>query len=136
VARIAALTYPTQLFKGTNMSEKITVTLTGRAPVRIKKDDWPVIASASWYSGQHECQANYKAYLKVRQHRDGRTLVYGAYTDGPGGSPLDFRDRYAGELLPGNHGPFEVEETIKRVAYDTLPDLAEQCIADLPAEEL
>lgn len=61
-----------------------TITLTNRPPVKISDDQWPTIAEASGDSFGSNFQArqsnrdqcdNYT--LKVRQHADGRTLVYG-----------------------------------------------------------
>jgi hypothetical protein len=61
------------------MGDRLTITLTGRPPVRIRKDDWPIIASAS---GEHPIHEGHSTgeddyALFVRLHADGRALVYG-----------------------------------------------------------
>ena len=61
-----------------------TITLTDRPPVKIDEDTWPVIARAkdSEHDGQVECQANRRTVwaMHVRQHKDGRTIVYATYS--------------------------------------------------------
>ncbi len=60
-----------------------TITLTDAAPVRIRGDQWPEIAHGAyrWHDNKYEFQANrqIKIDLRVRQHEDGRALVYGVY---------------------------------------------------------
>lgn len=60
-----------------------TITLTGRAPVRINEAEWPEIASGRWkdHDNQYECQANrtWDLTIRVRQHADGRAIVYATY---------------------------------------------------------
>ena len=144
-----------------NKNPKLTITLTGRPPVKITKDEWPVIASAEdkEYDNQYEFQANRCASWKliVRQHNDGRTIVYGIYSyssqyQGEGDS-----DIRGGELITvldadaesvGDAEP--IIAAIKRVGEDMegrvpdggswskgyFPRLIHECIADLPAVEL
>jgi hypothetical protein len=63
--------------------KKIKITLTDAAPVNIPELDWPVIAFGQFsdHDNQYEFQANRKwlAEIKVRQHADGRSIVYGCY---------------------------------------------------------
>jgi hypothetical protein len=110
--------------------KKLRITLTDRPPVLIVVDDWPVIAKASNFSGQYESQADRKWRIKVRQHRDGRAIVYGAAESQWAGET----ERRAGELLePGA----DIPAAIKRVAADSeCEHLAQACIANLPDEEL
>ena len=51
-----------------------TIPLTDESPLSIQDDDWPSIAHAliEYESG--------KCWLRVRQHADGRVLVYGLNT--------------------------------------------------------
>lgn len=122
-----------------------TITLTGRQPVTIREDDWPLIASVKTWDNQYESQANRAWRLFVRQNEvDGRTLVYGVYsTQFP-----DEADRRGGELLtPPASSTIdgekfavwpEIPAAIYRVAeyLGFERRLADECIADLPAEEL
>ena len=127
----------------TTMSKTRTITLTGRRPVTINEDEWPVIAKASGdnYQGldparhvQASTQGELDEYsLRVRQHADGRAIVYGTYTEG-WHSSHDGLTR-AGELVDAG-GSIEyvimsVGETL-RVSKQLVAD----CIADLPADPL
>jgi hypothetical protein len=110
------------------MAEKLTVTLTGRAPVTIIKDDWPIIASAKDWDNQHECQANRTWRLTVRQHEDGRSLIYGVYET----QWQNESGRRGGELLDvGADIPAAIYRVAEYLGFDR--NLADQCIADLPA---
>lgn len=106
-----------------------TITLTGRAPVRIAEDQWPIIASAKRFDGQVECQANHTWRLTVRQHTDGRTIVYGVYD-----SCYPGEGARAGEVLAAGK---DIPESIYRVAEAcNCTQCADDCIADLPAIDL
>ena len=116
------------------MSDTITIPLSDRAPVRINRAAWPVIADADWHSGEHSFQANEVAAVRVRQHADGRVIVYGYCEAGPGGMALDYRATRAGYLSRDDH---DIATTIRAVADAIgLPFLAAECIADLPPEDL
>ena len=121
------------------------VTLTDRPPVKIVDADWPMLASAKWHDGKVECEANRSCWIKVRQHADGRTLVYG----GRESCFLNERDLRGGELLtPAGEGALtpddgrtvesaEIVAAIRRVAATVrAEEIAADCIADLPAEVL
>ena len=139
----------------TTKAEKITITMTDRAPVTIAKADWPLVARADWHSGAIECQANEIAFMRVREHRDGRRIVYGVRTSGNGGMPAGYRGADAGFLVaaatldgmrqPDDDGPLvstqpdgaETIRAIRRVAgLIDKGELGNELIADLPAEEL
>ena len=107
-----------------------TITLTDRAPVKIVESDWPVIASAKDHDGQVECQANESWSIRVRQHADGRALVYAVYdTSWQGRSGAR-----GGELLERGA---DLAAAIRRVGERCqCEQIVDECIADLPAEEL
>jgi hypothetical protein len=120
-----------------------TITLTDRPPVKINEADWPILAegSGNTFEGvepgrRRQADENgdvEKWWLLVRQHADGRTIVYGiveasCFQD----SREDWR---GGELLPAGS---DLAAAIRRVGESGhLPDrIIRECIADLPAEEL
>lgn len=115
----------------TSTPKRRTITLTDHAPISITEDDWPVIAVARWHDGgQFESQANRTASIRVRQHADGRTIVYG----GSESAWQDERNLRAGRLLCAGVDPVatihEIAEAIGRA------DLADTVIADLPVVKL
>ena len=130
-----------------------TITLTGRPPVRVAEDSWPVIASASdkRWDNTYEFQANRtsKMAVRVRQHAaDGRAVVYGTYdysTAWQGEPNLHAR---TGELLPAGTSLSDIAAAIERVAADLAGQsegdhfgldahrIGRECIADLPPELL
>lgn len=122
----------------------LTITLTGRAPVKIKKEEWPVLASAEAdeHDGQVECQANrrWTRRLTVRRHADGRAIVYGVY---------DYTTQFQGEKDAGARGgelilaDVDIIPVIQRVGAwmveygdEVFDQLVNECVADLPAETL
>jgi len=111
--------------------EKVIITLTGRPrPVEIDEDEWPILAQAEWEEGEKKLERRVWQLI-VRQHEDGRALVYGVFeTHRRGEHP-----RRGGELVPPGG---DIPETVHRVAeslgFD--PWLAEETIGDLPPEEL
>lgn len=112
-----------------------TITMSNHPPVTIDESTWSEVASASWHDGKLESQANRRAWLKVRRHTDGRSLVYGGYTTQFQGE----RDERAGVLVPAADYPAGVISAIKSVAFDIGMHeigLGRDCIADLPAEVL
>lgn len=131
-----------------NKPQKIQITLTDRPPVSIDKEAWPKIAAASGDSyggsdyarhqqalGQGECD---KFFITVRQHADGRTLVYGKLNaaDAAWGAPAGGED-WAGGYLVGKDNE-DIVEAIKKIGHESrIPGyIVRDCIADLPAEEL
>jgi hypothetical protein len=109
-----------------------TITLSNRPPVKISEATWPVIAKGDWTDNMTiPSQANRKAFVRVRQHADGRMIVYGTYSTQFAGE----LDAKAGMLLAVGD---DVAAAISRVVEDLgdLPRLASECIADLPAEEI
>ena len=135
------------------MSEKKrTITLTDRPPVRIDEDEWGVVASASdkEFDNQYEFQANRisKWYIGVREHDDGRCIVYATYSYTTNYQNSRGYSAKRGVMLPKDSTMDDVVKAIKEVASDISgaehdgedssrwPTLANDCIADLPAEEI
>lgn len=123
------------------MSRKITITLSGRAPVTIDPEAWPRIVSVDEFSGQHACQANTIAWVRVRQHEDGRAIVYASRDSGPGGWPIGANGWDGGVLLGAGE---DIAAAIRSMggglsggycAIDA-DALIRRAIASLPAEEL
>jgi hypothetical protein len=126
----------------TMTTTKITIAMSERRPVTIDRKAWPVVAWAKAWDNQHECQANHVWEIAVREHADGRRLVYCEYDSGPGGTCIGFRPIRGGYLLDQpDLGPEAMAEStiraIRRCAgIIDRPDLGDECIADLPAETL
>ncbi len=129
-----------------------TVTLSDRPPVKIDEDAWPVIASASdsKHDGQVECQANRKSkwHICVRQHDDGRAVVYATYSyTSNWRNSRDYSAKH-GVLLPAGSDSESICASVKEIAdrmavcecddgdADRWKTLADECIADMPAESL
>jgi hypothetical protein len=124
----------------TNEVKRITVTMSELRPLSIIESDWPVIASAEWFNGEHECQANTIRRIRVREHADGRRLVYGFTRAGNGGQHAGARNPSGGFLIdPCPRATPDDEETIRAIrrvgGILGDDDLAAECIADMPAEE-
>jgi hypothetical protein len=120
-----------------------TITLTDHAPVKIREDEWPVVAIAKTWTGGNgvECQANEEMSIRVREHADGRRIVYGVRQAGPGGMAIGYRGAAGGSLVPAVGGKADQGGTVKAirmVADEVIDDvqLGDECIADLPAEEI
>lgn len=125
-------------------TKKITITMSETAPVSIDPEAWPLIADADRHDGAVEVQANTKWAIRVRQHADGRRLIYGWQSAGNGGKPAGYRPLYAGYLVEWPSGDGRQAKSdeatiraIRRVA-GVIGDeqLGAECIADLPAQEL
>lgn len=138
-----------------DQKDTITITLTARRPVRISKADWPIAAEASdhLYDGQYDFQANIhtRARLLVRQHRDGRAIVYGTYSQVSAYQGARNAEARRGRMLAAGE---DIPTAIRRVAEEMdearsnsgaedlfqeprpFARLAAECTADLPAEEV
>jgi hypothetical protein len=133
------------------MADKKTIALTGRTPVKIKEDDWPLLASAS-HNDRHGAQIGNEPNresdweINVLEHDDGRRIVYAVYN-----YATHYREEHCAHLTGGelldkdanvvaaiNRVTANIEERLKRTrkGMDVFPRLAHECIADLPAEEL
>ena len=129
----------------------LVITLTDRPPVKIRKDDWPILAEAtdSECDSEYEFQANRtsKWALRVRQHTDGRAIVYAIYShDSHFLQERDYHFR-EGDLLPAT--PIdELPPAIRRVGTKMAEQehcgkdgrrwaqIINECIADLPPLEI
>ena len=133
----------------TQTSKTRTITLTGRNPVKIQDRDWPILASATDDShtgsdyGRHQqalSQGECDRYgLYVRQHADGRALVYGILDAAVSawGAPAGGED-YRGGVLLASATLDQIAAAIREVGQECgLPDaLIRECVANLPAEEI
>lgn len=124
----------------TRTEDKITVPMSERRPLKISKADWKLIADVDRHDGQIEYQANHKWAIRVRQHADGRRVVYGWLREGNGGSHAGWRGAEGGFLIPAIDGKPDDEETIRAIRRvgGIIDDdaMAAECIRDLPAEEI
>ena len=112
-------------------TKKRTITLSGRAPVMINDADWPIIAEATANNSHNgiDRDATRDAWMKVRRHADGRTIVYGCRETRFQGE----HDRRAGVLVPSGEN---IEQVIQLVGGQLWGDeLAQACLEDLPAVE-
>ena len=123
-----------------------TITLTDRRPARIVEEDWPILAKAQddSYHGNDYCrrqqalaQGELDRYsLIVREHEDGRVLVYAVIHGATAWTGT--RDYRGGEMLDDEA---DVVAAIRRVGGTAvgrgMPErLIDECIGDLPAEEV
>lgn len=139
-------------------TKTLTITMSERRPLKIDPELWPVIADAKRHDNAIKSQANNVWTIRVREHADGRRLVYGSHEAGQGGQYAGFRERHAGYLVDvdtvveGHGSPADMrrayaardakrdDETIRAIRRvgGVIDDdqLAAECIADLPAEEV
>jgi len=124
-----------------------TITLTGRRPVRIIEEDWPIVARGKYrdWDTEHECQANRTTDLRivVRQHADGRAVVYGVYLYDTTYANARNVEVKIGHLIPAGGS---LPDAIREVAGDLsshdeidgeiIREVTARCMADLPAEEI
>lgn len=112
-----------------------TITLTDRAPVKIREALWPRIAYASRHDGKVECEASHEWHLTVRQHADGRAIVYGSEVAGMGGVCQGYEEARAGVILDAGA---DIAAAVRRVGERARCSdaMIDEVIADLPAVEL
>lgn len=137
------------------MSEQITaervyrtITLTNRPPVRIAEDSWPCIAEGivdDWNGSsgfRHDANRITTIAVRVRQHQDGRAIVYARYKYETRWQDEKSWIERAGELLPTSE---DLVAAIRRVGAqlqtqcqddDRIDCAVRLCVADLPAEQL
>lgn len=123
----------------TTTTKQRTITLTDRPPVTIREDQWPQIACGDQRPGSshngtpvpdHETD---RYTIRVRQHADRRTLVYGVVDAATAWTRTE--DWRGGELLPD---AADVVGAIRRIGEaGGMPDsVMRECIANLPAQAL
>ena len=104
--------------------------------MRIQEAAWPDLASAKWWDGHDEEKANRTKSIRVRQHADGRRLVYAVAASQWQGE----RGAHAGFLVAAEAGCPDDASTVRAIhtVAETIdaPRLAAECIAALPAEDL
>ena len=120
----------------TEAPKKLKITMSERRPITIIITDWPVIARAYRHDGAVKFQANHEWSICVREHADGRRIVYGGLTAGHGGVPSGWRGAEGGFLIEdGNDN--ETIRAIRRIGGIIDDDeMADECIADMPAEDV
>lgn len=115
--------------KHNTMSTKRKITLTDERPVLVTDEEWPVVASASHDKDGSGNQANRRQYMRVRQHADGRCLVYGWSESSWQGE----HGRQAGFRATPDDCPRQLRMVAGLVGIEEW--LVMQCISDLPAQD-
>lgn len=126
-----------------------TITLTGRPPVKVREDEWPRIAEGryEWRDGEYRPQATREVdlWIRVRRHADGRAIVYGGYSYESAWQHEENRRVRVGIMTQPDD---DLASAIERVGGELadritdapkagrLRDVIDECVADLPAEEL
>ena len=125
------------------MSKTRTITLTNRRPVKIVEEEWPIVAKATGdsyascdYSRYQQARSQGELdefYLRVRQHADGRAIVYGLLA---GAKAWTGTDSWKGGELVAAGG--DIAGAIRSVGTSGgFPEsVINDCIAALPAEEI
>jgi hypothetical protein len=110
-----------------------TITLTDRPPVRIVENDWLTIASVRRHDGETYLASLRRYWMTVRQHQDGRTIVYGRHQ-----TQHFSEEGIAGGELLNEYDPIEVISAIHRVGktIGASDAIIAACIADLPIEDI
>lgn len=110
-----------------------------RRPITIVAADWPLVADVDRHDGAVECQANHEWAIRVREHADGRRIVYGWLRAGDGGVYAGWRGASGGFLISAVSGEPDDAETIRAIRRvgGIIEDsrMADECISDLPAED-
>lgn len=141
-----------------------TITLTDRRPVTIDEDEWPfVVQLERAYPAEDKPACKPRSArlckLKLRQHADGRVIVYGTEQEaypaqgklewGPLRRPVgyylaDYSDPSSGTvqasarvMIPSAPSDRAIVTAIQQVAHELgAPELAPLAIAALPAERI
>ncbi len=120
----------------TSKSQSIEIPLSERPPVRIDPLLWPIVANAERLSEDKRPIA----HITVREHKDGRRIVYGSRAPARGGflvPPHTATMGHEGREVTPEPDVQETIRAIRRVAGIVQErKLADECISSLPAEEL
>jgi hypothetical protein len=143
----------------TTTTKSRTITLTDRPPVKITEADWPIIATGSADGDDSDGRGNqpnrkWTRTIRVRQHEDGRAIVYGVYDYSTNFQGANGTAAKRGMLLAAPVTPDQIIAAI-RVVGDELAEAesdaaieesrkdnrqwrvaVQACIADLPTEVL
>lgn len=115
-------------------NDSLTITMTDRPPVKVSKKIWTLVAQSKDWDGEHECQANRTWKVSVRQcqrNGDDRCIVYGSFYSGWSGEDTIS----AGVIIDNiNNAPEAIKDIVEKI--NGTDSLAQNCIADLPAEEI
>ena len=132
-----------------------TITMTDRPPVTVAEDAWPIIAAGSADHDDSDGRGNppnrrWTRMIRVRQHADGRAIVYGVYgyaTNHQGEPDAAARRGYVvgadliiehirevGDELAEAESDADIDDMRKDVHQWRVA--VQECIASLPAEEL
>ena len=129
-----------------------TITLTEKRPVKIIDAEWPIIAQGD-VSGDdfdpgcpNPATEKWSDWIKVRQHADGRAIVYGGSDYERDYGTGDYRYRAGVLIQPGESIEAAIgsvsgtlaglRPTNGRVAAHAMRDAALECVASLPAVEI
>jgi hypothetical protein len=122
----------------TQPAKRKTIILTGRSPVSIDPKEWPIILEVWDHDGTFLTDANTVYAITVRQHDDGRRVVFGSRKKGPGGQTPEFRPIHWGKILqPNEHLTHQtivaIVDCAEAIGYSPLGEIA---IQNMPVEEL
>lgn len=119
------------------------VVLNGGHPVRVSPRDWPIISDATKplnveiNEQEFDCVGHER--LVLRQHRDGRYLVYGytryVNTDSKWLASLDIYNLRGGKLIPSGTDPVGAIRDVG-IALRLDDHMIMACINGLPAQDL
>jgi hypothetical protein len=119
-----------------SQNPKLTITLTGRAPISITKTEWPILAIGKIFDGPKEDESKNIRCTTVREHEDGRVIVYSWWKSKETGIPWT----RGGIITERPVSDEEIVQYIKDVTRNVLSeehmDVAERCIANMPPEEV
>jgi hypothetical protein len=121
-------------------TKRVTIPLSERGPISVDPARWHKVARVKDWDNQYESQANNVWTICVRIEgwpaRMDRAVVYGSHDSGSGGEWAGFRATHGGFLIENADMP-QIVRAIRRVAGIIGNDrLGDECIHELPAEEL